>query len=137
MWGMQHALGQLIGVAYEAVRRAGAAIGTWRAQRALELELQKLRDQDLSDIGVGRCQIAAIARARQAPQLLRRMLAKLGINDEILARHPDMRDRLLQACLRCETRAECKRWLDRGQPDESYRVFCPNESSLTMLRKSC
>lgn len=137
MWGIQHAVGLLIGVTYEGIRRAGATVARWRGQRALELELLKLRDQDLSDIDVGRSQIATIARARHAPQLLRRMLATLGVTDEALARHPDMRERLLQACIRCETRAECSRWLKSGQPDESYRAFCPNESSLTMLRKSC
>lgn len=136
MWPVQHIAGRLVAGIYDGARSAAAAFATWCRQEALERELHRLKDEDLADIGISRDQIAAAARAQDAPQLLRRMLERLDITDRALARHPGLRAELARVCMTCEARGECRRWFGRGQSEDSYRDFCPNESELTALRKA-
>ena len=136
MWQLQHAAEKLVAGVHRGVRAATDAVESWCRQAALERELQRLSDPDLADIGISRDQIADIARAREAPQLLRQMLQKLEIAGEVLARHPILREELGRVCRTCGARDHCRRWLRQDQTDESYRDFCPNESELAVLRKS-
>lgn len=135
MWQVQHAAEQLVAAVHQGVRAAADAVETWCRQAALEKELQRLTDTDLADIGIGRDQIAAAARSQEAPRLLQQMLQKLEISDGVLARHPGLREELGRVCRTCGARDHCRRWLRQGT-GEAYRDFCPNESELSVLRKS-
>jgi uncharacterized protein YjiS (DUF1127 family) len=135
MWQVQHAAEKLVAGVHRGVRAAAVAVESWCREAALEKELQRLNDGDLADIGISRDQIAAVARSQEAPQLLRQMLQKLEIADEVLARHPGLREELGRICRTCGARDHCRRWLRQEQTDDSYRDFCPNESELAALKK--
>jgi uncharacterized protein YjiS (DUF1127 family) len=134
MWQAQHAAERLVAAVHQGVRAAADAVETWCRQAALEKELQRLTDTDLADIGISRDQITAAVRSQEAPRLLQQMLQKLEIADEVLARHPGLREELGRICRTCGARDHCRRWLRQGT-GESYRDFCPNESELAALRK--
>jgi uncharacterized protein YjiS (DUF1127 family) len=136
MWQVQHAAERLVAGVHRGVRAAADAVETWCRQAALEKELQRLTDTDLADIGINRDQIADIARAQEAPQLLQQMLRRLEIADGVLARHPGLRDELARACRSCGARNLCRHWLREEHADDSYRDFCPNESQLALLKQN-
>lgn len=136
MWQVQHAAERLVAGVHRGVRAAADAVEAWCRQAALEKELQRLTDTDLADMGISRDQIADIARAQEAPQLLQQMLQRLEIADGVLARHPGLRDELARVCRSCGARNLCRHWLQQDRTDESYRDFCPNESQLAALKKN-
>jgi len=137
MWQVQHAVEKLVAGVHRGARAAADVVETWCRQAALEKQLQRLTDSDLADIGISRDQIAEVARAQEAPELLQRMLQRLEIADGVLSRHPGLRDELARTCRTCGARDHCRRWLKQEQADESYRDFCPNESELAALKKGC
>ena len=106
---------------------------TWRRQEALEHDLQRLSDLELADIGITRAEIPALARSKDAPALLRQMLARLGIPETALQKDPALRQRVQRSCATCFSRAYCRRWLRTGQPAEGYKAFCPNSGDFEPL----
>ena len=137
LWATQNFIARLVGGLY----RCGSAIATAaerQTQReALERELKALDDRQLSDLGIAREQIPVLAGAHPlSAELLTRMLARLGITEEVIARSPGLRRELERTCSFCFLRRECKRYLKLpadASPD-GYRDFCPNAARLDELR---
>lgn len=133
MWPAQHLAGRLISGMYNIAAGASSTVKRWRRQDALAHELQRLSDLDLADIGIARAQIAVLARSQDAPELLRQMLARLGIPEVVLPKDPALRQRVQRACATCFSRAYCRRWVRSGQPAEGYKGFCPNAEEFEPL----
>jgi uncharacterized protein YjiS (DUF1127 family) len=132
MWPAQHLAGRLIGGIYGIAVGASTAVKTLRRQEALRHELQRLSDFDLADIGITRAQIGVVAGSHKAPELMRQMLARLGIPETVL-QDAALRYRLQRACATCFSRAHCRRWLRRGGPSAGYKAFCPNGEEFEPL----
>jgi uncharacterized protein YjiS (DUF1127 family) len=132
-WAAQNLAERIVGRIYDLAGRAGAAVKAWRGQIYLERQLSNLDDRDLLDVGIERDQIADIARSRLAPELLRRMLERLKIGEDVFANHPELRRELGKRCRACEMRSECRRWLRQGGRGEAYRDFCRNAPALIGL----
>jgi len=136
MWPAQHLVERIVGGIYEQAVDAVAALRTWSRQEALERELTTLADDDLADLGITRDQIPALARSQEAPELLQRMLKRLGAPEQLLAKYPSLHSRLGHECALCFSRAACKRWLRDGGPVDGYKHFCPNAAILGKLIES-
>jgi len=136
MWPAQHLVERIVGGIYERAVDAAATLRTWSRQEALESELTALADDDLADLGITRDQIPALARSQEAPDLLQRMLKRLGAPEQLLAKYPSLHSQLGHECAICFSRAACKRWLRRGRPADGYKHFCPNAAILGKLIES-
>lgn len=137
LWAAQSFIARLIGGLYSC-GSAVAKAAERRAQRqALERELIALDDRQLSDLGITREQVPVVAGAYpESAELLTRMLGRLGITEEAIARNPGLRSQLQHSCSLCFLRRECRRYL-RLPVDTSpdgYRIFCPNAAKLDELR---
>lgn len=126
MWPVQHFAERVAGTVYQTASDAATAVARWCRHQALEQELQALADNELADLGITRDQIPVLARADDAPQLMRRMMERLGVSPELIARHPGLRQSLERECSLCCSRSECRHWLDRSESDGGHREFCPN-----------
>jgi uncharacterized protein YjiS (DUF1127 family) len=129
MWWTQHLADRLV----RGVFALGAAAQRCYRREALMRELERMPDSDLADLGIARWQIVALSRSQDAPWLLQRMLARLGISEAALAGKPDLRRRLERECAVCVARSQCRRWLRRGLPADGYKAFCPNQDDLQSL----
>lgn len=126
MWPAQHLAERVAGAVFQKASDAAAAVARWCRHQALEQELQALADHELADLGITRDQIAVLARADEAPELMRRMMERLGVATELLAKHPGLKQHVERECSVCCSRGECRRWLDRGEADSGHTEFCPN-----------
>jgi hypothetical protein len=71
------------------------------------------------------------------PVLLNRRLRLLGIDPEQLRRRePAVAQDLARCCALCGSKSRCARDLARKPGSESWRTYCPNETTLEMLRPS-
>lgn len=126
MWPVQHLAERVVGTVYQTASDAATAVARWCRHQALEQELQALADHELADLGITRDQIPVLARADEAPELMRRMMERLGVSPELLARYPGLQQSLERECSLCCSRSECRHWLDRSEADGQNREFCPN-----------
>jgi hypothetical protein len=100
----------------------------------LERQLNALDDRAIADIGIAREQIPAIASAYpEAPQLLRRMMERIGVPTAPLLRDSHLRREMEWNCAACSNRSPCRRWLKAAKPADAYRSFCPNAAALDQL----
>lgn len=134
MWPAQHLAERVAGAVYHTASDAAAAVARWCRHQALEQELQALADHELADLGITRGQIALLARADEAPELMRRMMERLGITQALLAKHPGLKQHLERECSLCCARGECRRWLDRAASDAGHAEFCPNAPAFEELK---
>ena len=132
-WAAQNIAERIVGGIHALAGRVAAGVKAWHGQIYLQRQLNRLDDGALLDMGIKRDQIADIARSRLAPELLRRMLERLKIGEDVFAKHPELRQELAQRCRACEMRGECRRWLRQGGPGEAYRNFCRNAPALIEL----
>jgi uncharacterized protein YjiS (DUF1127 family) len=134
MWQAQHGVDRIVRQLSATVVGAVEAIETQRRRGALERQLDTLDDRAIADIGIVRAQIPAIAAAwPDAPQLLRRMMERLGVAPESLVDDPDLRREIEWNCVACPNRGQCRRWLKSMEPADAYRTFCPNAPGLDRL----
>lgn len=134
MWWAQHAADRIVRQLSATVVGAVDALETQHRRRALERQLSALDDRAISDIGIAREQIPAIAAAYPgAPQLLRRMMERLGVAPAPLLRDATLRRAMEWNCVACSSRAQCRRWLKSARPAAGYRSFCPNAAELDRL----
>jgi uncharacterized protein YjiS (DUF1127 family) len=134
MWSAQNWAARVFGGIRDVAVDAAGALKTWRRREALQHELQHLSDLDLADIGITREQIPVVARSQDAPLLMRRMMARLGIPEKALSKDPALRQRLVRECTTCYSRNHCRRWLRGGQRTEEYNQFCPNAPDFADLQ---
>jgi uncharacterized protein YjiS (DUF1127 family) len=135
MWPVQQLAGRIIGTIHECTVDTTAAMRSWSRQADLERALNALADDNLADLGITREQIPALAGAEGAPELLRRMLQRLGLPAQSLAEFAELQSQVVHECAICFARAACKRWLRRGQPADGYKSFCPNAATFDQLIK--
>lgn len=134
MWQAQHSADRVVRRLSATIAGAVEALETQHRRRALERQLGALDDGAIADIGIAREQIPAIAAAwPSAPQLLRRMLERLGVAPEPLLADPDLRREIEWNCVACPNRSQCRRWLNSATPADAYRSFCPNAVGLDRL----
>src|SRR5881409_1733708 len=92
MWRTQHSADRVLRQVSATIAGAVEAIETQRRRCTLERQLDALDDRAIADIGIAREQIPAIAAAwPDAPQLLRRMMERLGVAPESYVGDPDLR----------------------------------------------
>ncbi len=134
MWQAQHAIGCIVQQLSAALAGTVDAIETQRRRGTLERQLNALDDRGIADIGIAREQIPAIASAYpDAPQLLRRMMERVGVAPEPLLRDANLRREMEWNCVACSNRSQCRRWLKAAKPGDAYRSFCPNTAGLERL----
>lgn len=134
MWRVQNAADQVVRGLCAAVGGGADAIETQRRRFALERQLNALDARGMADIGITREQIPAIASAYpDAPQLLRRMLARIGVAPEAPLGDAGLRREMQWNCIACANRGHCRRWLKTALPADAYRAFCPNADGLDRL----
>jgi uncharacterized protein YjiS (DUF1127 family) len=134
MWRVQHAADRVVRGFSAAVAGTVDAIEAQRRRCALEQQLGALDDRSIVDIGITREQIPAIASAYpDAPQLLRRMMDRMGVAWEPLLRDARLRRELEWNCVACANRSQCRRSLKAAKPADAYRAFCPNADGLDRL----
>jgi hypothetical protein len=70
-----------------------------------------------------------------ASELLARMMARLGVDQDALLGNMLLREDLERACRCCASWKQCRRWLrdTRAEPGE-FTEFCPNAGVLERLR---
>lgn len=134
MWPAQHLAERVAGVVYQGASDAAAAVARWCRRQALEQELKALADHELADLGITRDQIAVLAHSDDAPELMRRMMERLGLSPELLAKHPGLKQHLERECSLCFSRSECRDWLKQDQAAAGYKEFCPNASTFDDLK---
>jgi uncharacterized protein YjiS (DUF1127 family) len=134
MWRAQHAADRIVRQLLATVAGAVEAIETQHRRRVLEPQLNALDERAISDIGITRDQIPAIAAADPgAPQLLRHMMERLGVASAPLLRDASLRREMEWNCVACSNRGQCRRWLKSAKPTDAYRSFCPNVTGLDRL----
>ena len=134
MWGAQHAADRVVRGLSAAVRGTVDAIEARRRRYALERQLDALDDRGIADIGIEREQISAIASAYpDAPQLLCRMMERIGVGSDRLLRDTGLRREMEWNCVACANRGQCRRWVKTAMPADAYRAFCPNANGLDRL----
>jgi len=134
MWWAQHAAGRVARGLSAAIDGTLDAIETQRRRCVLEQQLNALDDRCIADIGIAREQIPAIASAYpDAPQLLRRMMGRIGVAPEPLLHDAVLRREMEWNCVSCASRSLCRRWLKSAAPADGYRTFCPNAEGLDRL----
>jgi len=134
MWGVQHAADRAVRGVSAAIVGAVDALEGERRRCALERQLSALDDRAIADIGIARGQIPAIASAGpDTPQLLRRMMERVGAAPEALRQDAGLRREMEWNCVACASRGQCRRWLKSSQPADAYRSFCPNAEGLDRL----
>ena len=135
MWRVQHAADRVVRQLAATVAGAVDALEIQHRRRVLERQLNALDDRAISDIGIARDQIPAIASAYPgAPQLLRRMMERLGVAPAPLLRDANLRREMEWNCTACTNRSPCRRWLKAAKPAaDAYRSFCPNAAALDRL----
>jgi uncharacterized protein YjiS (DUF1127 family) len=134
MWGAQHTTDRILRAIATTIARAADTLEAERRRRTLERQLNALDDRDIADIGIARDQIQAIAAAYpDAPQLLHRMMERVGIEPDALCRQAGLRREMEWNCVACSSRSQCRRWLKSAKPDDAYRSFCPNAAGLDRL----
>jgi|GEM_PF-2104909 len=85
-------------------------------------------DGVLADVGLARSQVEPlIAGGADSRELLDRMLARLGIDAQLMPVE-ELRD-MTWACLTCPDKRRCRDWLS-GSEQTAYRAFCPNAVQL-------
>jgi hypothetical protein len=98
-----------------------------------ELDRRGELDGLLEAIGVTRVQLDAFAVSPLASaELLMKMMAHAGVGDVDI--HDEAGDPELR-CRACDNWRQCRRWIQRGANDDSYRTFCPNAALLDRLRE--
>lgn len=134
MWWAQHAAERIARGLSTAVGSTVDAIEAQRRRCTLQRQLNALDDRSIVDIGIAREQIPAITSAYpDAPQLLRRMMDRIGVAPEPLLRDAGMRRDLAWTCVACACRSQCRRWLNAPMPADAYRAFCANADGLDRL----
>lgn len=134
LWSVQHAADQMVRGLCAAVSGAADAIEAQRRRSALERQLNALDACGMTDIGIAREQIPAIASAYpDAPQLLRRMMDRVGVAPDALLHNAGLRREMEWTCVACTNRGPCRRWLRSATPADAYRTFCPNADGLDRL----
>jgi uncharacterized protein YjiS (DUF1127 family) len=135
MWRVQHAADRVVRQLSATIVSAVDALEVQHRRRVLERQLNALDDRAIADIGLAREQIPAIASAYPgAPQLLRRMMERLGVAPAPLLRDAKLRRELEWNCAACSNRSPCRRWLRAAKPAaDAYRSFCPNAAALDRL----
>jgi uncharacterized protein YjiS (DUF1127 family) len=134
MWSVQHAIGRAVRGVSTAIADAVDALEGERRRCALETQLEALDDRAMADIGIVRGQVPAIASAGpDAPQLLRRMMERVGASPEALCRDAGLRREMQWTCIACASRSQCRRWLRSARPADAYRSFCPNAEGLDRI----
>ena len=137
MWRVQHAADRVVRQLSAAIAGTVDALDVQHRRRVLERQLNALDDRAISDIGIARDQIPAIASAYPgAPQLLRRMMERLGVAPAPLLRDANLRRELEWNCMACANRSPCRRWLKAAMPADAYRSFCPNAAGLDRLSRA-
>jgi uncharacterized protein YjiS (DUF1127 family) len=137
LWAAQNFIAWLVGGLYSCGSAIATAAERQIQREALERELNALDDGQLSDLGITREQIPVLVGAYPlSAELLTRMLARLGITEEAIARDPGLRSELERTCSFCFLRRECRRYLElpADASPEGYRTFCPNAAKLDELR---
>jgi len=134
MWRAQHAVDRAVRGIAAAVAQTGDAREIRRRRRVLKQQLNALDDCAIADIGIARAQIPAIAAAwPEAPQLLRRMMERVGAPLADLLCDARLHREMEWNCVACSNRSQCRRWLKSPQPADAYRSFCPNAEGLDRL----
>lgn len=137
LWAAQNFIARLIDRLYSCGCAIAMAAEKETQRQVLERDLNALNDRQLSDLGITREQIPVVVSAYPiSAELLTRMLARLGITEEAIARNPGLRSELERTCSFCFLRQECRRYLKLpldAWPD-GYRTFCPNAAKLDELR---
>jgi uncharacterized protein YjiS (DUF1127 family) len=134
IWWAQHAADRAVRQLFATIAGTVDAIETQQRRCVLERQLNALDDRAIADIAIAREQIPAIASAYpDAPQLLRRMMERLGVAPEPLLRDSKLRREMEWNCVACSNRSPCRRWLKSAKPTDAYRSFCPNAAELDRL----
>jgi uncharacterized protein YjiS (DUF1127 family) len=134
LWRAQHAADRVVRKLSALVVGTIEALEVQHRRRALERQLNALDDRAIADIGIEREQIPAIASAYpEAPQLLRRMMERLGVAPAPLLRDANLRREMEWNCAACTNRSPCRRWLKAAKPVDAYQSFCPNAVALDRL----
>jgi len=134
MWPAQNLAERLVNVVFESASDAAAAVAKWCQQQALEQQLRALDDRELADLGVTREQLSVLASSQDAPELMRRMMERLGVSQELLSKYPGLKHQLERECSLCFSRGECRHWLGHGNADDGHKAFCPNASTFEDLK---
>ena len=118
-----------------------ARFNAWYEKRCLDNEFAALgfdqADQELNKAGLARDRLPEIIRRYpEASDLLRRVMAAIGINHDLLRRgQPEALHHLELICASCRSRNRCKGDLARGTTDETFQQFCPNAQDLMTMKR--
>lgn len=126
------------------LRSLFADVGRWwrgrLGNRSALAELQGCPYEDLrqiaSDLGATPGELRTLAaRWPDSASLLGRRMAALDIDlDAISRRHPAVANDLKRLCSLCQSKGECEHDLDSNPDDPHWREYCPNASTLIVLR---
>ena len=120
-------LGKLRKLAAGYAQQARCEIAIWQKRRRIEEELASLDDRALADLGLMRCQAAALAAAFPATsQQLGQVLARLRLSTEDGSLDCLTYNDLYRTCAMCVKRSRCRNWLASAKGSEGFPSFCPN-----------
>ena len=106
----------------------------WRRKRRWMREMAKAAtlgrlDEILADVGMTRAELEELMTEPDAAGLqFEKMARMLGIGPEQLP--AGMVNTAVHVCMRCESRAACKRWLQSGKWHYEGDPRCPNAALL-------
>ena len=125
---------RLCGVLAQYALKARERVAAWQERRALALELERLDERELADVGLARWQIPKFVRAHpDAERLLSEMLSRLGLVDDERLRTRLTHDDVYLSCAMCRERGRCRRWLAEPGTATAPPAFCPNAWTFRQL----
>lgn len=126
----------------ELMARVGGWYRNWRDRQALRRSLDEMdpdeRRRMLSDAGLDtEAMSSVISRHPNANDLLGRLMAAIGIDEDALAKESPgtLRD-LERVCASCHDWRRCRRDLASGSAAERHQAYCPNAENLQAIKRS-
>jgi hypothetical protein len=121
--------------------RLSRAFARHRRRRALQAELAGLAPADqeviFRDVGLSREEMARVIDGSLDETLLERMLRRVGIDPQTLARTDPWTARDLQrVCGQCMEWGRCTAEFDAGTMASGVPAYCPNHSAIGELAKA-
>lgn len=113
-----------------------AAIRRRVAQEFAQLDARET-DRVLADIGCTRDDLrAVIENAAWAPDLLKRMTARLGLTAAFAATDPQIMREIERRCTTCAETRRCRRFLADATANDTTAEFCPNAGNFAVMKEA-
>jgi hypothetical protein len=93
-------------------------------------------ERRLTDIGLTPDDLVALGAGRPIPpQLMSRMIRRLGLKGALSRARPETTTRLITRCRACGALGECEAWLDDETAKHTPPRFCPNRDLFLDLAR--